>query len=160
VLRVVFHRILSIATPIGRRTRPKMLHRAAPLIRLKPKDLARAGVSRVPRVVDAQQGLPVLEDGRVLDVANVIWCTGFDSGFSWIDLPVFGPDGDLRHNAGVVEEEPGLFFVGLHFLYAFSSDMIHGVGRDAARIAGAIAARESTVVAAVRPAAGRVRATA
>ena len=34
-----------------------------------------------------------------------------------------------------------VYFVGLHFLYALSSDMIHGVGRDAARIAGAIAAR-------------------
>jgi putative flavoprotein involved in K+ transport len=142
LLRVVFHRILSIATPIGRRARPKMLRRPAPLIRLKPKDLAAAGVIRVPRVVDAQNGLPVLEDGRALDVANVVWCTGFDPGFSWIDLPVFGVDGEPRHNAGVVDEEPGLFFVGLHFLYAFSSDMIHGVGRDAARIAGVIAARE------------------
>jgi len=31
--------------------------------------------------------------------------------------------------------------VGLHFLYAFSSTMIHGVGRDARRVAEAIAAR-------------------
>lgn len=160
VLRVVFHRILSIATPIGRRMRPKMLHKAAPLIRLKPKDLVTAGVIRVPRVVDVRKGLPVLEDGRVLDVANVIWCTGFDPGFSWIDLPVFGADGEPRHDAGIVEDEPGLFFVGLHFLYAFSSDMIHGVGRDAARIAGIVAARESMVVAAVRPAAARARALA
>ena len=27
--------------------------------------------------------------------------------------------------------EPGLYFVGLHFLYSMSSEMIHGVGRDA-----------------------------
>jgi putative flavoprotein involved in K+ transport len=160
VLRVVFHRILSIATPIGRRMRPKMLHKAAPLIRLKPKDLVNTGVIRVPRVIDVRQGLPVLEDGRILDVANVIWCTGFDPGFSWIDLPVFGADGEPRHTAGIVEDEPGLYFVGLHFLYAFSSDMIHGVGRDAARIAGIVAARESMVVAAVRPAAARARAMA
>jgi hypothetical protein len=40
---------------------------------------------------------------------------------------VFGADGEPRHTAGIVEDEPGLFFVGLHFLYAFSSDMIHGV---------------------------------
>jgi putative flavoprotein involved in K+ transport len=143
MLRVVFHRILSLATPIGRRVLPKMRHKAAPLVRLRPKDLAAAGVIRVPRVVDARDGLPMLEDGRVLDVANVVWCTGFDPGFSWIDLPVFGSDGEPRHRAGIVDQEPGLFFVGLNFLYAFSSAMIHGVGRDAARIAAVVAARES-----------------
>ena len=39
VLRVVFHRILSLATPIGRMVRPKLLRAAAPLIRVKPTDL-------------------------------------------------------------------------------------------------------------------------
>jgi putative flavoprotein involved in K+ transport len=139
VLRVLFHRVLSIATPIGRKVRPKVLHKAAPLIRTKPKHLTAAGVVRVPRVVGVRNGLPLLEDGRVLDVANVVWCTGFDPGFSWIDLPVFGADGQPQHEGGIVASERGLYFVGLHFLYAFSSDMIHGVGRDAARIAEAIA---------------------
>ena len=141
VLRVLFHRVLSIATPIGRRVRPKMLHRAAPLIRTKPKNLAAAGVNRVSKVVAVQNGLPVLENGQVLDIANVVWCTGFDAGFSWIDLPVFGPDGLPQHQAGIVASEPGLYFVGLQFLYAFSSEMIHGVGRDAERIAAVIGAQ-------------------
>ena len=141
VLRVVFHRILSIATPIGRKVRPKMLRTAAPLIRIKPWELAGAGVVRVPRVAGVRNGQPLLEDGRILDVANVVWCTGFDPGFSWLDLPVFGTNGEPRHEAGAVPSEPGLYFVGLHFLYAFSSDMIHGVGRDAARIAEAVATR-------------------
>jgi putative flavoprotein involved in K+ transport len=141
VFRVVFHRVLSVANPIGRKARPKMLHRAAPLIRVKPWDLADAGVERVPRVVGARNGLPLLEDGRMLDVANVVWCTGFHPGFSWIDLPVFGADGLPLHENGIVAQEPGLFFVGLHFLYALSSEMIHGVGRDAARIAEVVAKR-------------------
>jgi putative flavoprotein involved in K+ transport len=76
----------------------------------------------------------------VLDVANVVWCTGFHPGFSWIDLPVFGPDGEPQHDRGVVSSEPGLYFVGLHFLFAMSSVMIHGVGRDAERIADRISA--------------------
>jgi putative flavoprotein involved in K+ transport len=139
VLRVVFHRLLSIATPVGRKARPKMMNMAAPLIRVKPKDLVAAGVERVPRVTGVRDGLPLLEDGRLLDVANVVWCTGFNAGFSWIDLPVFDRDGELQHEAGVVPSEPGLYFVGLPFLYAFSSEMIHGVGRDAERIANAIA---------------------
>jgi putative flavoprotein involved in K+ transport len=149
VLRVLFHRVLSIATPAGRRARPAMLRRAAPLIRVKAKALTAAGVVRVPRVVGARGGMPLLEDGRVLDVANVVWCTGFKPSLSWIDLPVFGADGEPRHQAGIAEEEPGLFFVGLKFLYAFSSDMIHGVGRDAARVAAAVAARQSAQPAAV-----------
>jgi putative flavoprotein involved in K+ transport len=151
VLRVVFHRILSIATPIGRAARPGMLHKAAPLIRVKPQDLRAAGIVRVPRVSGVKDGRPLLEDGRVLDVANVIWCTGFDAGFSWIDLPVFSGNGDPRHEAGVANDEPGLYFVGLHFQYAYSSDMIHGVGRDAERIADAIAARHPLTVGSTRP---------
>lgn len=138
VLRVLFHRVLSVATPIGRKVRPKMLRKAAPLIRVKPRDLVAAGVVRVPRVVGVRNGLPLLEDGRVIDVANVVWCTGFHPGFSWLDLPVLGANGEPQHRGGIVTGEPGLYFVGLHFLYAFSSDMIHGVGRDAARIAQAV----------------------
>ena len=100
---------------------------------------------RVPRVAGVRDGRPLLEDGRALDVANVVWCTGFDAGFSFVDLPVFGPDGEPRHQAGVATGERGLYFVGLHFQYAFSSDMIHGVGRDAARIAGIIATQSSSL---------------
>jgi putative flavoprotein involved in K+ transport len=82
-----------------------------------------------------RDGLPLLDDGKVLDVANVIWCTGYQPGFSWIDLPVFDGDGRPLHQRGVALGEPGLSFVGLHFLYAMSSAMIHGVGRDAEYIA-------------------------
>jgi len=140
VLRVVFHRILTVKTPIGRKVRAKMLHRGEPLVRTKPQDLVAAGIARVPRVARIENGRPVLEDGRALDVSNVIWCTGFNSGFSWIDLPVFDADGDAKHESGVVTSEPGLYFVGLKFLYAASSSAIHGVGRDAARIADRIGA--------------------
>jgi putative flavoprotein involved in K+ transport len=141
VLRVLFHRIFTVATPFGRAIRPKVLHIGGPLVRTKPTDLVAAGVRRVPRVAGVRNGLPVLDDGRVLDVKNVVWCTGFHPGFSWLDLPVFGPDGDPVHERGVVTSHPGLYFVGLHFLYAFSSTMIHGVGRDAERIASHVAAR-------------------
>jgi putative flavoprotein involved in K+ transport len=121
--------------------RPKMLHGGGPLVRTKPYQLARAGVERVPRVTGVREGRPVLADGRALDVTNVVWATGFHPGFSWIDLPIFGADGLPEHQGGEVAREPGLYFVGLHFLYAMSSAMIHGVGRDAKRIAATIAAR-------------------
>src|SRR5690242_17799960 len=126
---------------MGRRARPKMIHKAAPLIRTKSGDLSAAGVERVPRVIGVQGGLPLLSNDRVLDVANVIWCTGFNAVSSWIDLPIFDENGDPSHYRGVATAEPGLYFVGLHFLYAFSSVMIHGVGRDANYLAAKIASR-------------------
>jgi len=141
VLRVLFHRILTVDTPIGRKLRPKLLFGGGPLIRVKARDLAAAGVERTPRVADVRNGRPVLEDGRALDVKNVIWCTGYETGFSWIDLPILDEHAIPRHRAGVVPDAPGLYFVGLHFLYSLSSEMIHGVGRDAARIAALAYAR-------------------
>jgi putative flavoprotein involved in K+ transport len=140
VLRVMFHRVLTVSTPLGRKVRPEKMSKGVTLVRVKPKDLARAGVERVPRTEGTKDGLPVLEDGRVLEPANVIWCTGFDAGFDWIDLPVHGEREPL-HESGVVHSQPGLFFVGLGFLHAVSSSMIHGVGRDADRIAGLVAER-------------------
>jgi putative flavoprotein involved in K+ transport len=142
VLRVIFHRLLTIKTPMGLKARPKVLSQGGPLIRVKPQDLKAAGVERVPKMTGVREGLPLFEDGRVLDdVANVVWCTGFDAGFSWIRMPVFEVDGMPRHASGVACGEPGLYFVGLPFLYAFSSGMIHGVGRDAERIVKVIADR-------------------
>ena len=140
VLRVMFHRVLTVRTPLGRKVRPEKLTKGVTLVRVKPKDLARAGVERVPRTTGTKDGLPVLEDGRVLEPANVIWCTGFHAGFDWIDLPVHGEKEPL-HESGVVESQPGLYFVGLSFLHSVSSSMIHGVGRDADRIAGLVAER-------------------
>ena len=141
VFRFVFHRLLTIDTPIGRRARPKIISHGGPLIRVKPRDLEAAGVVRVPRTVGVRNGQPEIADGRVLDIANVIWCTGFHLGHSWIRLPVFGEDGEPRQHRGVVPNQPGLYFVGPHFLYAMSSTMIHGVGRDAERVVEVIAAR-------------------
>jgi len=140
VLRVLFHRVFTVRTPIGRKVRRKMLSKGEPLIRTKPKDLAAAGIERTGRVVVARDGLPVLEDGRVLNVANVIWSTGFAPGLSWIELPIM--EGAYpRHDRGIVTEEPGLYFVGLKFLYAASSSTLPGVGRDAGRVADHLAAR-------------------
>jgi putative flavoprotein involved in K+ transport len=126
--------VVTVRTPIGRKVQPKVKE-GTPLARVRLKDLEAAGVERVSRTIGAQDGLPALEDGRVLDVANVIWCTGFRPDFGWIDLPVFGNDGEPVHERGVVEAEPGLYFVGRPFLYGFTSSLIGGVGRDAEHIA-------------------------
>ena len=144
MFRFIGHRVLTVRTPIGRKMRPKLLSHGAPLVRVKPKDIAAAGIERVPRVVGARNGLPLLKDGRVLETANVIWCTGFRPDFSWIDLPVFGDEEDPIepiHRRGIVTGEPGLYFVGLFFLYAMSSGFLPGVGRDAQHVVRDIASR-------------------
>ena len=123
--------------------RPEPEASSASLIRVRPADLAAAGVERTGRVEGVRGGKPLLADGRTLDVTNVIWCTGFHAGLSWVDLPtpVYGADGEPTHERGIVPDEPGFYFVGLHFLYSLSSTMIHGVARDAERIADTILAR-------------------
>jgi putative flavoprotein involved in K+ transport len=141
VIRFVGHHVLTLRTPIGRKVQPEYISHGAPLIRVKLKDLAAAGVEQVPRTVGMDNGRPALEDGRVLEVTNVIWCTGFREEFPWIDLPVFGEDGRPLHERGVVVGEPGLYFVGLLFQYAVSSDVLPGVGRDAEYVAKHIASR-------------------
>jgi putative flavoprotein involved in K+ transport len=101
LFRVVGHRVLTVDTPIGRKLRPRLISHAAPLVRVKPKDLAAAG----------------------------------------IQLPVFGEDeNEPTHRRGVVANQPGLYFVGLYFLYAMSSGFLPGVDRDAEHIVHAILA--------------------
>jgi putative flavoprotein involved in K+ transport len=118
------------------------MSRGNPLVRSKPADLEAAGVERLPRIDGIVDGLPVTSDGRRLDVDNIIWATGFRAGFEWIDLDVVGDQ--PRQTFGVADAYRGLYFVGLDFITAPSSGQIHGVGRDAARIAGAVADRSRT----------------
>jgi putative flavoprotein involved in K+ transport len=128
--------VLTMDTPLGRKMRPHIRHGGAPLLRYRGPELRAAGVERVlARTVGVQDGLPVLEDGRVLDVRNVVWCTGFHPDFSWIQLPMeIGDDGYPVQYRGAVTSSPGLYFVGLLFLPSFASMLIGGAGRDAERV--------------------------
>jgi len=144
VLGYVFKYVLTVNTPMGRKARPNALAKAVPLIRVKNRDLAAAGVERVPRVVGTRDGLPLLQDGQTLAAPNIIWCNGFQPGFEWIDLPIFDTAGEPKHRSGIVDSQPGLYFVGLPFLHSMSSSMIHGVGRDASRIVDEIKLRLGT----------------
>jgi len=134
LVRFIGHHVLSLKTPIGRKVRPKMLHHTTSLIRVKPRDFDAAGVERVGRIIGVRDGLPVAASGEAIDVQNIIWCTGYTNGFSWIDLPIFDSIGDPMQREGVVPSVSGLYFVGLHFLYAMSSATLMGVARDAERV--------------------------
>ncbi|CAN7508277.1 flavin-containing monooxygenase [Mesorhizobium sp. LjNodule214] len=141
VLRIVFHRLLTVDTPMGRRAKPQQLSHGLPLIRVKPQDLDAAGVRRVSRVAGVRDGKPMLDDGQLLDVSNVIWCTGFRAGLDWIKLPIFDDTGRVKQYRGAVDGEPGLYVCGLHFQHSTSSTMIHGAARDAGYVADKISER-------------------
>jgi putative flavoprotein involved in K+ transport len=137
-LGVVFHRVLKLDSPLGRKAAEGGRGKATPLIRVKPKDLRAAGVVMVSKVAGVKGSRVLLENQQPFDPANVIWCTGFEPGFSWIHLPVFDDRGLPIHRRGVVESEPGLYFTGLHYLYAMSSAQINGAARDSAFVADAV----------------------
>jgi len=135
VLLFLAQHVLTLKTPIGRKIRPEIRAHGGPLIRVKRADLTRVGVEMASaRTVGARDGQPVLDDGRALEVANVIWCTGFRQVFDWIELPVLGADGWPLEQRGVVPSAPGLYFTGLAFQYAFSSMLVGGAGRDASYV--------------------------
>ncbi len=144
MIRFLGRHVLTTRTPIGRRVGPKVAASATPLIRVKSKELAERGIDRVARVAGVRDGRPVLEDGRVLDVANVVWCTGYVHDFSWLDLPVLDAAGQPVHERGVATASPGLYFAGLVFQFAAASDVLPGIGRDAGYVAKHLARQATT----------------
>jgi putative flavoprotein involved in K+ transport len=111
------------------------------LIGSSPRALERRhGVRLKPRLVDAEGRRARFEDASELEVDAVVWATGYRPDYSWIDLPVFGDDGGLRHRRGVTDV-PGLFFLGLTWQHTRGSALIGWVKEDAQFIAGRIAER-------------------
>ena len=126
--------LLTTDTRLGRRMRDTR-RRGDPLVRLTPADILAAGVQRVPRVDGVVDGRPRLADGQRVEVAAVVWATGFRPDFGWIDLPIFDAAGAPTHHRGLVAAAPGLYFLQLPFQYTPTSDHVGGVGRDARHLA-------------------------
>jgi putative flavoprotein involved in K+ transport len=150
VVVFVASHLLTIRTPVGRKMAPLVRMGGAPLLRIRSGDLAAAGVERHDaKVVGVTDGKPTLDDGTVLDVATVIWCTGFRPDYRWVDVPGFvGVDGWPTGARGVAASPPGLYFLGVPFTYGFTSMLVAGAGRDAGyvvdRIAEAVRGEAST----------------
>jgi putative flavoprotein involved in K+ transport len=127
---------LTVKTALGRKLRDHFIDppRGIPLGRVRRKDFAPAGIERVPRMTGVKNGYPILENGRVLEVSTVIWCTGYAPDYDWIDLSLPTRNGVPIHDRGIVDSCPGLYFIGLLFLYSLSSALVGGVGRDAEHI--------------------------
>ncbi len=128
-------------TGLGRRGREFSRTRGTPLVRFDPRDLAKAGVERMPRVDGVADGKPLLADRRALDVESVVWATGFRPDFGWLDLSILDEDGYPVQHRGVVDAAPGLYFLGLPFQHTFFSETMGGVGKDARHVAEHLAGR-------------------
>jgi putative flavoprotein involved in K+ transport len=134
--------IATLDTPIGRKVQPGIRDHGLPLDRVRPDDLVRAGVERTfSRVVGVRDGMPLLDDDRVIRAGTVVWATGFVRDLRWIHFPLTGPDGWPMQRRGVVATVPGLYFIGLPFMYAGGSALLGGVGRDAAYLVDHLASR-------------------
>ena len=130
-----FHRLVYdrrfLSSRLGNRVRKSLAGRGAPLMRQSEATIRVAGVGRTPAVVGVSDGKPRLADGRVVDVANVIWCTGYRPDFGWLDGRAVGADGWPRHHRGISARLPGLGFVGLPYQNTVGSGFLSGMAGDA-----------------------------
>ena len=89
----VFRNVLRRTNPIGRKAQAHFRH-GGPRLRVQQRDLGERGVDWVVgHVVGTRGGKPLLDNGRVVDVRTVVWCTGFRQAFHGVEAPAFGPDG-------------------------------------------------------------------
>ena len=69
----------------------------------------------------------------------VIWATGYQPDYPWVELPILAPDGHPQHQRGLTAA-PGVAFLGLSWLDTRSSALLNGAGPDARRVVAALLA--------------------
>jgi putative flavoprotein involved in K+ transport len=92
-----------------------------------------AGPADPPAPFRAPAG-PVQLDLRRAGISTVIWATGYKPAYPWLRVPVLDRHGEIAHHRGVTSV-PGLYVLGLKFLYRRNSTFVDGVGSDARFVA-------------------------
>jgi putative flavoprotein involved in K+ transport len=83
-----------------------------------------------PRAISSEGDAIMFQDGSRLNVDNIIWATGYQPDYNWIEIPnLISDQGYPIHQRGVTSQR-GLFFLGLPWLHNRSSALIQGVGKD------------------------------
>ena len=77
-------------------------------------------------------------DTKADRIAAVIWATGYELDFGWVELPVFDSHGVPTQYRGATAV-PGAYFVGLPWMHKAKSSFLYGVGEDAGYIGSRIA---------------------
>jgi putative flavoprotein involved in K+ transport len=81
--------------------------------------------------------------GTSVDLDTVIWATGYRDDTDWVAIPAIkDARGAFVHQHGV-SSVPGLYFIGRSWQWTRGSALLHGVGADAAFLAGRITAQLS-----------------
>ncbi len=88
-----------------------------------------------PELVETQS-IDLAADG----IASIVWATGFQGNYGWIDFPVLDPRGYPAQTRGVTDH-PGLYFCGLHWMHTLKSGLFFGVGEDAEYVTRHLVAR-------------------
>jgi putative flavoprotein involved in K+ transport len=93
------------------------------------------------RVNVSQEVLPKHQDGysvkevteldlKTAGISTIIWAIGYNFDYSIVKLPVTDEDGYPIQRRGVTQY-PGLYFLGMSWLYKHKSPLLLGVGEDA-----------------------------
>ena len=82
------------------------------------------------------------------NISTVIVATGFEFDFSWVKFPVLDETGYPKTNRGVTSV-PGLYFMGLNWMYKRKSGIIYGVADDAEYIAERVSTSKQSCYSAV-----------
>jgi putative flavoprotein involved in K+ transport len=120
---------------LGRRMYAKMAGAGQATIPPGPKELeANHGVQLVGRLQAVETDRLRFDDDQIveLDDVAVLWCTGFAYDFSFLDLDDVEPHSEPDHHRGVHRSHPGLYFLGMKFLWRLDSHLIGGIGKDVA----------------------------
>ena len=119
----------TVDSRLGRR-----LSERETLIGSSPKQLRRLGVDLHPRAISTSNDTVSFADGTELQVDAVVWATGYQPDYSWIEAPVLDGRGRVRHQRGVTNL-PGLYFLGLYWQHTRGSALLGWVKDDAEYIA-------------------------
>ncbi|HMC26512.1 MAG TPA: FAD-dependent oxidoreductase, partial [Verrucomicrobiae bacterium] len=96
----------------------------------------------------AETVAPRLQDPLILSLdlsehrlTTVIWCTGFEGDYSFVQVPgVLDAHGKPLENEGMTNA-PGIYFAGVDFSSTRKSGTIIGIAEEAQRLVGHIFAR-------------------
>ena len=89
-------------------------------------------------------GAPML-DLDLRSIGTIVWATGFQPSYPWLDPALLDGRGRLVHDGGVLTA-PGLYVLGLPFLRRRKSSFIDGVGPDAQELSEHLSARLGQLV--------------
>jgi len=127
-----------VATGLMNKTRDSRLGRRLrdreTLIGSSPRAARRGGIHLHGRTTGTADRTVTFVDGTSLEVATVIWATGFGLDHSWIDAPIFDAGGAVTHERGATRST-GLYFLGLPWQHTRGSALLGWVKDDAAHLA-------------------------